>query len=212
MGPAAAKGRVLDLPAGHSYRLLRVGMTLSKQRKVYLAVLGLGLLSLGADRLFLGGGQTAPEQATASVIVAPSRSQPSAPAKTVGGEAPAVITRVNALAERLAMVSSRQNVDPQAVPDAFELSPEWKAALHPPDGTDGTSKRIASFQQTHHLTSVVMDKVGGSAIINDNVVRVGQELDGFKLVSVSRDLAALESGSLRVELKLATESAPQAQR
>ena len=42
----------------------------------------------------------------------------------------------------------------------------------------------------------------GSAIVNDKCLFIGQQIDGFRLISVGARNAVLESNGVRVELEL----------
>ena len=64
--------------------------------------------------------------------------------------------------------------------------------------------RVIDFADRHELKAVASHDEGGAALIDDKYVRVGQVIDGFRLVEVSERQVTLVAGEVQVRLKLST--------
>ncbi len=181
-------------------------MKLSMARKVYLAILAAAAAALLADRLLVGYDET-PEQARASV--GPSR--PGAPAAAerptsspVGAAGP---SGPASLADRLKKAAGEAGLDPDSAADAFAPSELWLAQPEEAQAGKNLPTPGEVFATGHRLSSVVLAGEGGWAIVNGKIVRLGERIDGFDLVELTRSSAVFQAGQERVELKLPAEAA-----
>jgi hypothetical protein len=167
-------------------------MKLTKERKIYAGLFVLAACAFAGDQLFSG-----PKEAAASVdaaVVATAQAAPAAAGATKPNPHSANTTQ---LAQRLRALDHEEALSASALSDPFKLSKTWDgAALAQGDGS------ISSFIQRHRLTAVMVSGVRGSAIIDGELVRVGQSLEGFKLVEVSTKSAMFERNKQIARLTL----------
>lgn len=178
-------------------------MKLSKQRKAAIGILGLALGVLALDRTML-----APDGASAAMPAA----EPSADA---GASAPAksenlsVVTGATkraakpGVSERLSKSVNSPKWTPEEVLGSLRTSPTW--AVGGGSAGDGGNDPVASFKSTHHLKAVMGARGSDEqriALIDGKPMRVGDTLDGMRLVSVGARSTVFEAGSVRVILSL----------
>jgi hypothetical protein len=196
------------------YRLFRLAMQLTKQQKIYAAVLGLAVAAFGFDRFVLGPGEDSVEE----VAAAPSsgrpapRRTPARPAAARGmaaqsAAAPAASASASAsaststLAARLEAVAAARKLKLDSVGDAFKPSTAWVGTPKQVAPTGELVDAVAEFQKKK-LTAVIKQGAGGFAVIDKIYLPVGQSMDGFRLVAVKDRSAILRRGNQRVELRL----------
>jgi hypothetical protein len=200
-------------------------MRLSKQHKVYGAVLGLAMAALGADRFLF----TAPAD-DASVVEAvvvertPQKRVAAADVKPGAGADGGVADR-RAIADRLDEVAQAAGYNLEAVSDAFTPSPVWVKPVEAapaavvavaPVTKSQDAERARQFAQAHRLTAVMNGGRQGLAVVNGKPLRPGEVLDGFTLVSLTaspRDgahKATFQRGAERIELRLNVAASPAA--
>ena len=177
-------------------------MTPSKQRKMYVAVLGLALGGLAVDRLVLDGG-TAPRRAAAQI----SRDEPTDPTEPATTPSTALSTDAGesaTLSSRLDELARARQLDPAQAPDAFAASPAWVSAVAVKPQEKSAPPADEVFRKSHKLMAVVLNGENGAAIINDKTYVVGMEVGGFTLRSLTKRSAVFEAqDGQRVELELA---------
>lgn len=100
------------------------------------------------------------------------------------------------------------------------------AQLHPPTGvgrdpfhlerprvsvtpitppTEDTPRRVSAAEQfaaRHQLRAIIGTGRGGMVLVSDRMIRLGEGLDGWRLVHIARDAATFESDGVRVILPL----------
>lgn len=173
-------------------------MVLTKRQKVMVTVLGLGLAGLAADRLMLEDGATGPGQAQAA--------SPGVPVAATGNPAgsPTVELLDNSLASRLDTLRDVMALDLSATKDAFCPSELWLSDLRPEERvvTSSDEVRVMDFGRRHQLKAIASSGTGGAAFIDEKFVRVGQVIDGFRLVKIGYRMVVLESNGVEVVLRL----------
>jgi len=70
-----------------------------------------------------------------------------------------------------------------------------------PSGRPSLSKKVE-----FRLLGVLFREYRAHALINNNIVAVGDELDGFQVTEISRDSVVLENGETIVTLRVSKES------
>ncbi len=100
------------------------------------------------------------------------------------------------LADRLEALAREQKMDLVDIRDPFSGGGQPVGAGR---GGDGTA---AVFQQKHRLTAVMVKSSGGQAIVDNKPIAVGQELDGFTLVTLSKSTALFRSGRAEAMLRM----------
>lgn len=206
-------------------------MRLSKQHKMYGAVLGLALAALGADRLMSTPTPAEPAEAYAvTKQAAPATAAPAkrtvakaanAPAATVDDRR-AISAKLDELAHGagLPMGETRDAFVPPAawvgspVAVAAGASDEERARLAAEEKVRSAARERARKFVADHRLSAVMDGTGRNAVavVDGKPMRPGQTLDGFKLVSVSghESKAVFETGGggETIELRLTKTTTP----
>jgi hypothetical protein len=172
-------------------------MKLTTRQKVYAGIAGLGLLAVAADRLLiLPHGAAADAPAPDSYAVSSAERRPAAPLPV-----PAPLSQRPTIADRLDAVAAARRFDLTNVRDAFVPSPAWLAGSGPqPPGLESGRLAAERFRGAHMLTAVVASGEKGYAIIDGQILFIGQVLDGFRLVAVRPRSVVLESNDTRIEL------------
>ncbi|MFB0524347.1 MAG: hypothetical protein ACETVZ_02320 [Phycisphaerae bacterium] len=181
-------------------------MKLSRQQKIYLAILALALGALLVDRLFrsrsAGGGLAA--EASAYSVPLPGETIP-APAlvfdKKTRGPEPNSQSPSMKLSQQLEILLPDECLDLVQARDAFSLPAAWLDELCAQNPL-GQADAAARFAKSHQLKAVLIDGKMRSALVDDHLLILGQELDGFKLVAVNQSSATFAAGTRRVILKL----------
>ena len=181
-------------------------MKLSRQQKIYLAILALVLGALLVDRLFRSR-QTVTVEASTYSEPLPGETIP-APAlvfdkKTLGPEPDSQSPSIK-LAKQLEILLPEECLDLNQARDAFSLPAAWLDELCA-QNLPGQADAAARFAKSHQLKAVLIDGQNNSALVDDHLLILGQKLDDFKLVAVNEDSATFEAGTKRVILKLKTD-------
>jgi len=189
-------------------------MKLSRSRIIVLVLLAAAAAALAVDRLVLAPSASGPKQAVASPAAASA--SPSVKQPVADGLVEASIGAAGSrLADRLQTASEQFELDPAGMRDGFRPVDAWLADLAPPapPAEDAQPALPAGpspadlFASRHTLTSVMLSRRGGSAVVDGKVVRLNQALDGFTLVRLTRDAAVFEADDERVELRLHQQAA-----
>jgi hypothetical protein len=170
-------------------------MQLTKERKVYGAILGLALAGLGAERVFLGGGPQSATAAPAELSAGINLSPPS--------HAEASQDLPESLARRL---ESRRELlpAPESPDNAFAIPASWLPEPEPSDEPETVPKfDTQGFASRNSLRRVMTGEGFRVAIMSDgSLVRPGQVVDGMTLVGVGTESAIFEAEGCTVELLL----------
>lgn len=177
-------------------------MQLSKQHKIYAAILGLAVAALAADQFVMA---PPPAEEVAAAPVTPQRTErkPAAPS-TMPAVASAPAEAGNAaIAQRLKTVAAQQGA-PTTAADAFTPSTSW---VHVPEKKQEAAvspdiELAKQFLRQHRLTAVMKSGGGGIAVIDGKPYKPGQQIDGFRLASVGERSAVLRRGVAKIEIKL----------
>jgi hypothetical protein len=178
-------------------------MKLTKERKIYVGLFVLAAAAFVGDQLFSGPSHPEASAEAALVVPAAARTAAIASISTAKERASASLEQGGSslrLAEKLAAVDREQALSTTELSDPFQTAKSWDA---PQVSSDN---RPAAFAQRHKLTAVMVSSArngGESAIIDGELVRVGQSLDGFRLIEVSTRSAVFECNKQLARLALA---------
>jgi len=155
-------------------------MKLTKQQRAIIAIFGLALMGLLFDRVFLlpkGAGADPMEKAQAR------RTGLMLAVDTIPEESAAGMGLKQRLNERLA----GETLDVSTVRDAFTPSSEWLVRR----GGDGTGRAVENmdFKKKYQLQAIMFQKEIKAVFINDEIVRVGEAIDGHELVELTETSA-----------------------
>lgn len=178
-------------------------MKLSRERKVYLAVLTVGAGVLGADH-FLGG----PSSASASITAATAGAPENGSTPTTNGLVESRRVERVALHEQLERMSI--TLDDQGAGLAFAIDPAWRAELTPiqPEKAAIGAAETPQSGPIHmpKITMVFEDATGGVAVMDGEAIRVGERTkDGTLLVSLVKGVAVVEVGGVEHTIKVSAE-------
>jgi hypothetical protein len=173
--------------------------TISNNRRLFLAVLGIAALGLILDRTVFSGAGFGPENAAAST----SR-DPALLAALAAKDSQASQNAASRLADRLNAFAKEKDLSVEDTPDAFlapaafgpapAVSPAAAPAAKTPDAAD-------KFLEDHKLNTVLFYQAneGASRIVLDGkALAIGAVIDGFMLKSIARRAAAFERDGVTV--------------
>lgn len=177
-------------------------MKLNRTQKRYAAVLGVCGLALLIDRLFLAPEEASGNEASVALIAQPGAVAPAAKRSAAGSGAPAK----ERLARRFQELAAGRALDPADVADAF-LPPEAWIGEDAMERAGDDASPATAFRQRHRLTGIIADARGGLARIDEQNLRLGDEIDGFRVTAInprSVRLESLASPGTTVELAVST--------
>jgi hypothetical protein len=173
-------------------------MRLSKRQKVCCVILAVGLAALVVDRTILR-----PQGGPAEVS---AYSPPGPDEAGIGAtEHPDLQSPTVKLAEQLKTLCPDDSLDLSQVRDAFSLPASWLAEIHPENGLWSQQDAVAKFTRDHQLKAVAVDGQASYAVVDERLLVIGQELDGFKLMAVDEGSATFEADGKQVVLRLAND-------
>ena len=182
-------------------------MHLTKQRKVFGAVLVLALGALGADRFIFTPNEPEAPPAPAATTAAPHPIKKIVASGDTAQAQEARLAGLAALAKRMRDMAEVERLDVGDTKDAFVPAAAWVGQMK----TDTASAAQAAaqpldpasaFREHHHLVAVLKSSHGGVAILDGKTVRVGQRVDTFRLVSVGDRTALFHSANTDLTLEL----------
>jgi hypothetical protein len=173
-------------------------MNLTKRQKMLLGVFLVGLVALVVDRVLLrpqGGAAVASAASGESVaeLAVPAPNVPALPAQPQGQRAARCLERL----------WSEKNTDFEHVRNPFSLPASWPT--RPGKAVNSTPDAGALFAARHQLTAVVIDTPESYVLIDGRLLRPGQTVDGFELVSVGDRSAVFERAGTRVTLEIVSQ-------
>ncbi|MBN1513782.1 MAG: hypothetical protein JXB13_17325 [Phycisphaerae bacterium] len=157
----------------------------------------MGLAGLALDRVLLRS-QGGP--AAASAGLSPSAA-PGSPLPATDLPAGSAAPQEAPVTQCLNRLWSDKEVDFERVRNPFSLPSSWSNLNEKPARTPLDAGEV--FAGRHQLTAVVLDGPRSYVLIDDRLLRPGQEIDGFRLVTVEDRAALFEGTGTRVRLELA---------
>lgn len=178
----------------------------SRERNVFIGILGVALTGLGVDRVFLASGATGPAAASAAEEYAVDPFSDVIEMEiTEADDQPVSLT--SALAGRLEEFARGGQRDVGDLPDIFEPSAVWRST---PSSDGAVSSRPLSpaeaFQAAHRLNAVMLSDSKPGAVVDGQFLTIGQDLDGFVLTSVNERSAVFKAENEQAELALDPQS------
>ncbi len=173
-------------------------MELTRRNTVLLLTIGTSLAGLAADRVLFAGSASGPRGAAAAMSAEPDPAAAVFKGPAEHDASPATV------AQRLAMAAGEDAET--GVPDAMRMPEAWAAALRAskaamsPAGKARAEADEAPFNP--RLTAVVSGPDGARAKIDGTLVRVGEVVSGWTLVSVGPRSAVFERSGERHEARL----------
>ncbi len=158
-------------------------MRITKQQKLGIGGLGLALCALVIDRCVLQTGDLAQQRLRPFRLRIARQPYQTRKGCTVSRRKQAA-GATGGLAKLIHESKADNGFDPSDVVDAFRPAASWS----PAGGREGTVSvaNANEFVHRHELKAVMAGVNGdGLVIIDSRCLRIGQSLDGFRLVSIS---------------------------
>ncbi|MDY7106998.1 MAG: hypothetical protein SYC29_00015 [Planctomycetota bacterium] len=174
----------------------------SRERNVFIGILGLALAALSVDRVFLGSGATGPAEASAAAeAYAVDASPDAADLEPVeDADEPRPLTSV--LADRINTFGRADAQPISELPDVFGTPTSWAGDEASGETGARPTSPAQAFQADHRLTAVMLSQSNPGAVVDGAFLKIGQALDGFALTSVNERSAVFERDGERAELAL----------
>lgn len=195
-------------------------MKFTTERKVYAAILGLGVLALGADRVFFGGGTLSPGSAAAASFAVEQGFAPIADEKQVSpapaeNAAPPLAARLESVrpesGERISvaevflsnvLVQNEETVPlhkETESPDLFSSSAGWLVSSetrippHAPQPVEPVTT-IKDVLANHRITTLVASRQGSQSfvVVDGKRLTPGQSFSGVTIVSIEKSEVTFE--------------------
>ena len=195
---------------------------MTKERKIYAAVLSLVVAALVIDQFVLQGDATGPKSASAGLstpvastgstnLGGPSLSSVDDVVKKMN-QAAATLSDENTLAHRLEQFAVEREYQLPRVSNVFEADASWVAPAAK-QASAPASKIVDTFRAAHKLTGVMVTSQGGVAMVESKStggrggptrtpLRVGQTLDGLTLKAVTDNTATFAGAGVELTLTL----------
>lgn len=185
MTPVARSNPAFSLALGRCESCIRC-VKLTKERRIYVVILGLGVAGVAADRLWLSAGGPAAASAAMS-------DQPVAAAASTGEAAkPSSLISVAGRFEQLRQSQQSENSDAFVLPVAWRTS-SVVAADGEQVNQQADDARPAKDQP--RVTSIIGRGSSVAAVIDGHTVRLGEESkSGVRLVSVKGMVVTVARG------------------
>ncbi len=173
-------------------------MTLTRERKILVAVAGLAALLVAADRLMLSGPQSA-QAGTVAAAPAPTAPAAAAPAPGTTTEPTTVADNGPSLADRLERV--RGQVMPEQR-NAFTAPQAWAPARDEPAVVTATGFDPEAFARKHPLEAVTIQGNRRTAVVAGDVVTLGETREGMTLTAIEDGYVIWSGQGVRVRVRL----------
>ncbi len=184
-------------------------MKLTRERKVYVAILSAAGAIWGFDQFVLSGG---PQGAHAGVVdqnvsevgtpgAPPTASSPSQPAIS---RAAADRTPHPTLASRLESLSRSLDEGEMArAADGLFEQPSWaRPPKETPKAAEAEEAPQLAFAKRHEVTAI-MTSPKGLVVVSGRPMKIGESIDGYVLKAIEKDAATFVRDGVEARLKLA---------
>ena len=166
---------------------------MTARRKAFIALLGIGLVALAADQLIPRSENSADEpEPQLAVAQAPA-------AQKTPQAAPAPANP--ALSQRIARALERSTGQEQTR-DIFLVPLAWIGPQKVEQVVAAPAPRTPRFDETHRLTALILNGDRSGALIDGMMVKVGESIDGYRLMSVANNVAVFESANERAFVRV----------
>ncbi|UCD48760.1 MAG: hypothetical protein JSW27_14645 [Phycisphaerales bacterium] len=172
-------------------------MALNKRQRMSMGVLAIGLVALVVDRMFV-----LPHSAPAGQAVMTDDYTVTATSDRAVVPPPVSTPPDLTVAAKLEAVWSDNDLRLNGPRDPFSLPPSWprKRGSEKPPRPTMTAGMI--FATNHKLEAITVDPQGRRALIDDKLLRLGETLEGFKLVAIDGESVTFERGGQQIQLEL----------
>lgn len=188
-------------------------MKTTRERKILIALLGVGLGALTFDRLVLESSVSGPAAAAAAQAEVSDGKSAVGSFDSMRRDADlwstGAMAGTDSLANRIAKAAAEAGVKPDALPDAFAMPAKWSdltaGTSNGVKGTDAEAVVLTAeqFENQHRLMAVMGRGDHAIAMIDGQALRIGQQLDGYTLIEAQQRIAVFTAGAQRAALRMA---------
>jgi len=125
--------------------------------------------------------------------------QPAPPAKT--GSLPSPAPTILSLSQRIGRAVEQTLAEPSSR-DIFQVPLAWIGSQKIGQDIAAPAQRRPRFDETHHLSAIILSGDRSGALIDGMMIKVGESIDGYRLASVSNNLAVFESATERAFVRV----------
>ncbi len=179
-------------------------MKLTTSHKAYVGIMLLALAAFAVDRLLLSSGDTRlPSRAEASGQTA-DRDRPAPDRQAARAASPLhpPVAATPSTAPKPPELAWAGPFEADSIRDAFMPSDSWHPKRSAQRARRDAGLSGAEFAKRHKLTSTMVVGAGGTITVDGRILRIGQEMDGFRLTHVNSRSAVFRSGTDTAELTL----------
>jgi len=182
-------------------------MKLSKEHKILIGLLILSAGAIFVDRVIIGSEVTAPQQASAELVLARLATGHPPLSSALLDDALHPTGHDQPITNRLASAARLRGIGYENLKDAFKPSESWikkpEPAAKPATPAAQNPKLLGeAFRTQNRLMAVIATNGQRYAVISNRKLNIGQTLDGFRLVSIQQHRVRFESHGIQVELTL----------
>ena len=185
-------------------------MPMSKKTKhmIYAAILVVALGVLAIDQLLLSGGEESGTTSSAALDT-PHKSPSAVAAGTprIPVPSPDMLNQL-LMSDRLQRYAEANGLNLDAVADAFKTPASWVVATAPTPSVGRPSANPTLPPAPSELSGIMISGRTRVALIDGQVVAVGTEINGYRLIAVSDKSATLAYGEHQVTLELDQPGSP----
>ena len=166
---------------------------MTARRKAFIALLGIGVIALAADHLIPRSENPADEpEPEVAVAQAPAAHKPPQAPPTPAN--PSLSRRIGRAVER-----SPGEIETR---DIFVVPVAWIGPQKAEQVLAAPAPRTPRFDETHRLTALILNGDRSGALIDGMMIKVGQSIDGYRLMSVANNVAVFESANERAFVRV----------
>ena len=167
---------------------------MTPRRKAFIALLAIGAAALAADRLVPESENSAAETNPDLVV---AQAPGGAKAASLASAAPTALS----LSQRIRGAVEQATPDPSSR-DIFRVPLAWIGPQKSGAEIGAPVVLMRRFDETHRLNGLILAGDRTGALIDGMLIKVGQSIDGYRLVSVANNIAVFESANERAVLRV----------
>src|SRR6185436_8131933 len=166
---------------------------MTARRKAFIALLGIGVIALAADQLIPRSENPADEPEAELAVAAAPAAQKATPVAPTPANPPLSQRIVAAVARSSGQTETR---------DIFLVPLAWIGPQKVEQVLAAPAPRTPRFDETHRLTALILNGDRTGALIDGMMIRVGESIDGYRLMSVANNVAVFESANERAFVRV----------
>jgi len=166
---------------------------MTARRKAFIALLGIGMIALAADQL-IPTSENPADEPDAELAVAQAPAAKKAPTAASTPASPSLSQRIARALERSTGANETR--------DIFLVPLAWIGPQKVEQVIAAPAPRTPRFDEKHRLTALVVAGDRSGALIDGMMIKVGESIDGYRLMSVANNVAVFESANERAFVRV----------